>query len=115
MWLATRSSELGMARKRQIKVERISATELSEEEVPKKYRDEGWGIWFKDTYAKWWYILLCVMIDSFLAFEISRYLTGSWIYFVPLIAVLIVAMLEVYLFHRIWGGLDFLFGDRKFI
>lgn len=115
MWLATRSSELGMARKRQIKVERISATELPEEEVPKKYRDEGWGEWFKESYTKWWYVLLCTIIDSFLALEISRYLSGLWVYFVPFIVVLILVMLEVYLFHRIWGGLDFLFEDRRLI
>jgi len=115
MWLATWSSELGMARKRQIKVERVSATEPSEEEIPKKYRDESWGDWFKGSYAKWWYVLLCVIIDIFLALEISRYLSGSWAYFVPIIVVLILVMLEIYLFHHLWGGLDFLFGNKRLI
>ncbi|NYT12095.1 MAG: hypothetical protein GKC03_06015 [Methanomassiliicoccales archaeon] len=104
-----------MARKRQIKVERVSATEPSDEDIPKKFRDEGWNKWFKESYAKWWYGLLCMIVDLFLALEVSRYLSGSWIYFVPLIVVLILVMLEIYLFHRLWGGLDFLFGDRRLI
>lgn len=104
-----------MARKRQIQVEKRIETEIIEEYVPEKYKDVSWSDWFKGTYAKWWFIILSISFDLILALEISRHLTGIWSYFLPIMVFIALGMVELYIFHRVWGGLDFLFSNRKFI
>jgi len=105
-----------MAKKRRIEVEdRKEPVSEGKDDIPKKYRDTSWGDWFRGTYARWWYVVICMFIDLILALEISRFLPDPWLYLIPVMLVITLTMMEVYVFHRIWGGLDLIFGDRRFL
>lgn len=104
-----------MARKRKITVEREIGVQEPQEELPEKYKDQSWGDWARGTYAKWWYVLLSITADLFLGLEIARHLTGALGVALPIIVVLSLAAIELYLYHRLWGGLDFIFRSKRYL
>jgi hypothetical protein len=88
-----------MAKKRRIKVDGASLPRPAPPPLPKKYWDMGWKRWFREVYARYWYVLLCLFGTSMLFFSIWKA--------VPLaVAVLVVIALilgEIYLFLKLWG------------
>ncbi len=103
-----------MAKKRRIVLDRRSESE-EPEDVPERYRDSGWSEWVRGSYAKWWYVILSMFVDIFVALEVSHHLSGSWALILPIFMIIVLVGVEIYLYHRLWGGLDFLFGDRRFL
>jgi len=102
-----------MAKKRRIEVER--SEEPEEIDVPDKFKESSWSEWVRNSYAKWWYGILCMFLDLLLAIEISNRLYAPWNYFIPTIVVILLLIIELYIFHRIWGGLGILFENKKFL
>jgi hypothetical protein len=64
--------------------------------------EETWGEWAKGSYARAWYILLCIFIDAFVFLEVG---TGdtfvSW--GLGLIVLILIIMAEAYIFVKLWG------------
>ncbi len=103
-----------MAQKRRIGVERSGGSEEIED-VPERFKESTWSEWARHSYAKWWYGILCMFVDLLLALEISSQLTEPWNYFIPTLVIVPLLVFELYVYHRLWGGLDILFGGRRFL
>ncbi|MEM2979670.1 MAG: hypothetical protein QW083_04490 [Methanomassiliicoccales archaeon] len=93
-----------MAKKRviRVKVEEKSdeASQTHEEkEVP-------WGVWLRKTYTKYWYVVSCMFLDSFLALEIARSY-GDVLGASPIAIILVaVVAVEVLLYTKLWPRED---------
>ncbi len=103
-----------MAKKRSIKVRKKrdkedAESELSDDEVPEKYIDEGWKHWLQNTYAKAWYGVGCAFIDVIVSLEVSRQVSGSLSTSLPILVFVLLVVIELYIYHRLWGGLKILF------
>jgi len=85
------------------------------EELPEKYRDLGWKYWLRNTYSKVWFLVIAFFLDAVIAFEISAFLGGIEGVALSLVCLSILIVGETYLYHLWWGGLDFLFGPRRFL
>jgi hypothetical protein len=97
-----------MAQKRRIMVEREREPD-GEKDIPERFKDSSWSEWARGTYARWWYGLLCLFIDVMVALELSAYIPADWS--IPLLSftVLTLIIIEIYIYRKVWGGLDFLF------
>lgn len=104
-----------MAKKRPIKVRKkeedseVSTEPELSDEIPDKYVDRGWKHWLQNTYAKVWYAVGCAFVDVIVPLEISRQVTGTLATSLPLLALAVLILVELYIFHWIWGGLEILF------
>ncbi|MFP4197552.1 MAG: hypothetical protein ACLFS6_07875 [Methanomassiliicoccales archaeon] len=63
----------------------------------------------KGPYAQVWYLIACFFLDVIVPLEISRHFDLTWAAFFSLIALFPLLILQMYLFKRIWGGLEFIF------
>jgi len=94
-----------MARKRLIIIEKKEEANISEDsvEIPEKYKDSEWGVWTKNTYAKYWFALVCLLLDSFLGLEIARQTSGSLSVSIPILVVVVLVFAEAWIYLRLWG------------
>ena len=86
-----------MARKRRIVVTRPMEIE------PLLYpedEEKGWGEWFKQTYARYWFAIGSIFIDIMVALSLADIFDGISI---PLFALIALAVVEVTIYLRIWG------------
>jgi hypothetical protein len=87
----------GMAQKRVIRTTGRPSEQDDEED------EETWGEWAKRSYARAWYILLCIFIDLFILLEVANGDTFiSW--GLGLIALFIVIAVEVFIYTKLWGA-----------
>jgi len=103
-----------MARKRLILVER-GPEEPAPEDLPEKYRDIGWKDWLRGSYAKAWFIVIAFFVDVIAVLEIAGFFEGSLGIAFSLVCLVLLVLVELYLFHVWWGGLSFLFRGRRFL
>lgn len=87
-----------MAEKRRIEVEQAPPPP-PEPEAPEKYKDIGWGQWFRQVYARYWYVLLC-MFGTSMFFLSVRGAVGDLA--ATALTVALVAG-EIYVYWRVWG------------
>ena len=91
-----------MAKKRLL---RVDASDSEEERTPEEEppREKTWEEWLRGTYSKYWYFVICLFIDVIVAIEIGKAVENPWSYFLPLIVVGLMVLLQWQLYLRIWG------------
>jgi len=85
-----------MAQKRRIEVERPPAPPAPPAEED---QDIGWGQWFRQVYAKYWYVLLCLFGTSMFFLTVRG--TIPDLATALLTAALVAA--EIFVYWRLWG------------
>jgi polyferredoxin len=84
-----------MASKRALKSVEIQG----QEEEP----DESWRTWFLGTYAKYWFFILCLFVDSMIGLQVFLSLDGLLGIVVTMVALAILILFEVLVYRRYWG------------
>lgn len=85
-----------MARKRKVVVEKTIPANVEEQSD-----DMGWKEWLILRYARAWYWLVALFIDIIIFFELQR-TVGLEVVVSAMIAIILVVV-ELVLFLRIWG------------
>jgi hypothetical protein len=86
-----------MATKRPIKVN----PQVKQETV--EPQEESWSDWLQKSYARYWYLVLCLFIDSMIALEILRHEELSFRYGLVGAVMLLVVLLEYFVYRQLWG------------
>jgi len=91
-----------MAKKRTLRVEK-SDSEETEPPEEDKARESTLKEWLRGTYSRYWYFVICLFVDISVALELGRAIDYPWSYFLPLIIVGSMILLEWRLYLRIWS------------
>ncbi len=94
-----------MAEKPKIRIDREARGEeptyYAQEDLPEKYQDLSWRLWFTRVYARTFFVIICLWTDSMIWLNIRFDLHQPW-ELATLIAIAAVIP-EYYLFRRLWG------------
>jgi hypothetical protein len=92
-----------MAEKRRIKVSGPEQKEIEgEDELPRKFRDMTWKEWFKQDFARYSFVALCVGIDVLFGLEVMYLIAGMGsLGFALFLAIMV--PLEVLIYLHLWG------------
>ncbi|OPY31973.1 MAG: hypothetical protein A4E32_01581 [Methanomassiliicoccales archaeon PtaU1.Bin124] len=86
-----------MATKRQLKA--VNRPETKSEEP----QEESLGDWSRRVLAKYWYLLGCAFLDSFLCLEVSGHKEWPFAIGLALILLLVLVLIEGFVYWRTWG------------
>lgn len=65
--------------------------------------DEGWLTWLLRTYTRYWYVLLCLFIDTMVGLQIFLSLRGTLGIALSLITIVALIAIELFIYIRLWG------------
>ncbi len=92
-----------MAEKRRL---RVSGQEQIEEEtekgLPRKYQDVGWKEWLKADFARYWFVIIALMIDLLFGLEAVNAISGMGSLGMAIFLAITIPV-EVFLYIYLWG------------
>ena len=91
-----------MAKKRKLHVENSNSEETEPQEEDQA-RESTLKEWLRGTYSRYWYFVICLFVDISVALELGRAIGYPWSYFLPLIIVGSMILLEWRLYLKIWS------------
>ncbi len=66
----------------------------------------SWRTWLRDRYARYWYLLGCLLLDLVVAGTVLQVFTASaiasWQYGLAIVLVIALAVPEVLVYRRLW-------------
>ena len=90
-----------MAEKRRLQVPEQEGIE-EDEELPRKFRSIGWKDWLKMDFARYWFVLIALMVDLLFGLDAMNLVSGAGSAgFAIFLAITIPA--EVLLYIYLWG------------
>ena len=92
-----------MAEKRRLRVSgQDQIEEETEEGPPRKYQDIGWKEWLKVDFARYWFVVIALMIDLLFGLEAANTISGMGSLGLAIFLAIAIPA-EVFLYIYIWG------------
>ncbi len=92
-----------MAEKRRLNVsEQNQIEEEAEEGLPSKYKNIGWKEWLKVDFARYWFVVIALMIDLFFGLEAANTVSGMGSLGLAIFLAFALPV-EVFLYIYLWG------------
>lgn len=92
-----------MAEKRRLRVsEQNQIEEENDEDLPRKFKSIGWKEWLKEDFARYWFVVIALMIDILFGLDAAKWVSGMG----SLGSAIFLAIsipIEVYLYIYLWG------------
>ncbi len=93
-----------MARKRRLPShENGPEDDDSPPDIPERYREKTWAQWAREDLSRYWYGVLCVLIDSLFTLELAYHVQESHPIWLTVMVLLIpLGVAEVIIYWWVW-------------